>query len=69
VFYGYYDRVCSSIFVLIERITALITDRLIALSEGERNETVQLRIGKPERWTIIHSGVESAFVNNNDRPG
>ncbi|MFH1259479.1 MAG: glycosyltransferase family 4 protein [Elusimicrobiota bacterium] len=66
VFYGYYNQALSRLFVLIERITALITDRLIALTEGEKNETLQLGIGKPKKWVIIHSGVEVSFVNQTE---
>jgi len=45
------------IFIIVEKITARITDKIIALTEGERNESLSYGVGKPEQWEVIHSGV------------
>ncbi|MFN3550198.1 MAG: glycosyltransferase family 4 protein [Endomicrobiia bacterium] len=59
VFYGYFSKIKSLFFLFLERITAKITDKLVALTEGEKNESVKFGIGKPQKWIIIHSGVEN----------
>jgi glycosyltransferase involved in cell wall biosynthesis len=58
IFYGYYGKVITKLFVLIEKITARITDKLIALTEGEKNESLTYGVGKKSQWVIIHSGVD-----------
>ena len=58
VFFGHFDPMMSGIFLLVERITALITDCMVALAEGEKKDYVELSIIKPARIDIIHSGVD-----------
>jgi glycosyltransferase involved in cell wall biosynthesis len=58
VFFGHFNPIMSRIFLLVEKITALITDRMVALTEGEKNDYVELSSIKPERIDIIHSGVD-----------
>lgn len=58
VFYGYYGKTVSAFFVLIEKITAIITDKIIALTEGEKKESLAYGVGKTEQWEVIHSGVD-----------
>jgi glycosyltransferase involved in cell wall biosynthesis len=57
VFYGYYPQVISQCFMMIERITALITDRIVVLTHNEIDEHLQRHIGRPEQFTVIHSGI------------
>ena len=68
IFYGHFGPLASGFFVLLERFMALITDRLIALTVGERNDYLKSSVSKPDRIVTIHSGVEiddylSARVN------
>ena len=58
IFYGYYGKLKTALFVLLERLTAKITDKLIALTDGERNESLAFGVGKSHQWSVIHSGVE-----------
>lgn len=58
VFYGYYNFFKTMIFILVEQITAKITDKLIALTEGERDESLRFGVGRREQWVIIHSGID-----------
>ena len=57
VFYGYFGSLRTYFFTLLERWTALCTDRLVALSGGERRESLARSVGVPSQWTIIPSGV------------
>lgn len=57
IFYGYYNKLVTYLFIILERITAKITDKFIALTEGEKKETLKFKVGKPQQWVVIHSGV------------
>jgi glycosyltransferase involved in cell wall biosynthesis len=44
--------------LFLERITAKITDKLVALTEGEKNESLSFGVGKEQQWVIIPSGID-----------
>lgn len=58
VLYGYGGGLASWIYRMAERITASITDRLVALSDGERRESAAAGIGRLDRWVVVPSGVD-----------
>lgn len=58
VFYGYFNVLKSWFYAVLERFTAPITARLIALTEGERRESLAWGMGKPAQWQVIPSGVD-----------
>lgn len=58
VFYGHFGILAVKVFFLIEKITNLITDRIVALTEGERKDYIGLSVSKSDKITTIHSGVE-----------
>ncbi|MFH1378801.1 MAG: glycosyltransferase family 4 protein [bacterium] len=58
VFYGYYGRYMSKLFIWIEKISAYITNRIIGLTDGEIADYITYNIAKPSKFTPIHSGVE-----------
>jgi glycosyltransferase involved in cell wall biosynthesis len=58
VFYGHFGRWASRFFLWIEKIFAHFTDRLIALTEGEREDYIVLSVAPHEKITTIHSGVD-----------
>jgi glycosyltransferase involved in cell wall biosynthesis len=60
VFHSYEGRLRTQGFVWLERACARTADRLIALTDTERCEHLDLGIGRPEQWTTIHSGVDFA---------
>lgn len=57
VFFGHFDPLMSRIFLLIEKITALITDCMVALTEGEKKDYVVRSISEEKKIVRIHSGV------------
>lgn len=64
VFHGYFTRITSKLFILLERITAWITDAIIAVSERERIETLEQGIGSPHKLVTIYSAVDlNRFMN------
>jgi len=58
VFYGHFGPLASRFFLVIERLTAAITDRMVALTEGERKDYIAFSVCDPDRVVTIHSGVE-----------
>ncbi len=49
VFYGHFGPLVSRFFLAIERLMASITDRMVALSEGERNDYIRFSVSSPDR--------------------
>jgi glycosyltransferase involved in cell wall biosynthesis len=58
VFYGHFNPAVSRIFMWIEKLLALITDRVVALTEGEKKDYVDLAVYPPRKLLTIHSGVD-----------
>jgi glycosyltransferase involved in cell wall biosynthesis/folate-dependent phosphoribosylglycinamide formyltransferase PurN len=58
VFHSYFSRWTERFFIRLERWMARWTDRLVALTDACRREHLDLRIGKPEQWVVIPSGVD-----------
>ena len=58
VFYGHFGPLVSKCFLLTERLMALITDRMVALTQAERDDHIALSVFSPEKIVMIHSGVD-----------
>lgn len=58
VFWGYFNKWKTAFFIILERLSALITDRIITLTEREKKDHLRFRIAPEERFTVIHSGVD-----------
>lgn len=58
VFYGYgFSCIKTRLFILLEQISAKISQKLIALTEGEKKESLSRGIGKIIQWEVVHSAV------------
>ncbi|MBI4619597.1 MAG: glycosyltransferase family 4 protein [Desulfobacterales bacterium] len=57
IFYGYYGKIKTKLFILLEKLTASLTDKIITLTRKEREEHIQFNISKPHKFVVIHSGV------------
>lgn len=58
VFYGHFGPAISRLFLILERIFDRLTDRLIALTGGERKDYLALSVSRSKKIDIIHSGVD-----------
>ena len=58
VFYGHFGRLRSWFFLQFERLLAKVTIRLIALTEAERDEHLERRVGRAGRFAVIPSGID-----------
>jgi glycosyltransferase involved in cell wall biosynthesis len=66
VFYGHFGRFASRIFLWVERRFSKFTDRLVALTGGEKNDYIEMSVCAPEKLLTIHSGVDvQQFLNAN----
>ncbi len=58
VFYGYFGRIKTGLFITLERITACITDRIITLTEKGKLEHIAYRIAGEDKFIPIYSGID-----------
>ncbi len=58
VFYGHFGSFRSWVFLQIERVLSVITHRLIALTEAERQDHLDRSVGKPGRFAVVPSGID-----------
>jgi glycosyltransferase involved in cell wall biosynthesis len=58
VFYGHFGPFASRMFMRVEKIFSRFTDRMVALTDGEKNDYINLSVCPPEKLLKIHSGVE-----------
>ena len=58
VLYGHFNRLMSRLFLLVERLFGRITDGVVALTDGEKNDYVQLSVYQAGKMVTIHSGVD-----------
>lgn len=59
IFYGYYGPLRSALFIMLERLAARWTHRLVALTERGVAEHLERGIGRPGQWVVIPSGVDT----------
>jgi len=60
VFWGYFGPARTRFFILLEKLSALVTDRLVMLTEQERRDHLRVGIAPQERFVTIHSGIDLA---------
>lgn len=58
VFHSYGGRLKTRAFVALEQYAAAYADRLVALTASERREHLELGIGGPDQWSVVHSGID-----------
>ncbi|MBN1493688.1 MAG: glycosyltransferase family 4 protein [Candidatus Omnitrophica bacterium] len=57
VFYGYFGPVKTKFFIILEKITALITNKIITLTERGRQDHIDLKIAPAQKFIAIPSGI------------
>jgi glycosyltransferase involved in cell wall biosynthesis len=72
IFYGYYKRFISKIFIILEKYVAHYTDKILNLTEHGRQDHINEKIGRPEKFRVSSCGVDLApyldFPSRNLRP-
>jgi len=64
VFWGYFNKCKTACFILLERLTAKITDQIITLTEQEKQDHLRFRIAPEGKFRVIHSGVDLAAFSD-----
>ena len=67
IFHSYFSPPKEKMFLFFERLAASWCHVLIALTESEKKEHLAVRVGKPDMWHVIPSGVnEKKFGDFSD---
>jgi glycosyltransferase involved in cell wall biosynthesis len=64
IFYGYYGRAVTALYVALERIGSRWSDRLITLTDREIEEHLALGIGRRPQFVTVPSGVPTAELRS-----
>lgn len=67
VFYGHFSPLLSRLFLFIERFFSRFTQRLVALTESEREDHLQRAVGRAETFAVIPSGIDLDRFRRLDR--
>jgi glycosyltransferase involved in cell wall biosynthesis len=65
IFYGYYGHLLTRLFISMERLAARLSDRIVTLTDREAEEHLERRIGRPEQFVTIPSGVDTDELRSN----
>lgn len=55
--HGYFSAPMTRGVVAAERSLAVVTDRIVAVGEGVRDELLRARVGRPDQYAVIPPGV------------
>jgi len=58
VFWGYFGPAKTRLFILLEKLSALVTDRLVMLTDQERLDHLRAGVAPEQMFITIHSGVD-----------
>ncbi len=58
VFYGYFSPMKTRVFILLEKITAHVTSRLVTLTRSGMEDHLRLGVGHPDQFRVIPSGAD-----------
>jgi len=62
IFYGYYGGRRTALFIALERAAARWTDRIVTLTERGTDEHLAQKIGRPDQYVSVPSGVPTAAI-------
>lgn len=66
VFHGYFNFVLTKCFIVAEKISVLITDKIVTVTDRERDEHFKVGVGRRKKFITIHSGVAlDCFIGGN----
>ena len=58
IFYGYGGRVASRLYILAERMASMFCDRIVALTDIEKDDYIRLKVAGAEKISVIPAGIE-----------
>jgi glycosyltransferase involved in cell wall biosynthesis len=66
IFYGYFNKVVTTLFLWVERLTARITDKIITLTDRGKQEHIDLKVAAENKFITIYSGINVNLTNPPD---
>lgn len=57
VFWGYFNKWKISFYIILEKLTARITNKIIALTLQEKNDHIHYHIASRDKFSVVHSGI------------
>jgi len=64
VFWGYFGRCKTLFYIILEKLTACITDKIIALTEQEKKDHLHFLIASEDKFSVVHSGINLDRFSN-----
>jgi glycosyltransferase involved in cell wall biosynthesis len=58
VFFGYFSSLKTKIFILLEKLASPLADKIVALTNGEKEDYIVYKIASERKLAIICSGVD-----------
>jgi glycosyltransferase involved in cell wall biosynthesis len=58
IFYGYFGRLKTKMFIWLEKFASRMTDKIVALTESEKSDYIAHKIVDEKKCAVIHSGIE-----------
>jgi len=58
VFFGYFKPVKTKIFIFFEKLSSHITDKIVALTNREKDDYILFKTTREEKSVVINSGVD-----------
>lgn len=58
IFYGYFGRLKTKMFIRLEKLASRMTNKIVALTDGERSDYITHKIAREGKCIVIHSGIE-----------
>jgi glycosyltransferase involved in cell wall biosynthesis len=58
VFFGYFSSLKTKIFILLEKLASPLADKIVALTNGEKEDYISYKITSERRLAIICSGID-----------
>lgn len=58
IFHSYFGTIKNKVFLKVEQALAKKTDILVSLTQAERDDHLDLKVGTSEQWRVVPSGVD-----------
>ncbi len=64
IFWGYFSKWKVLFYIILEKLTACIANKIIALTEQEKNDHIHLCIASEDKFSVVHSGIDLDRFSN-----
>ena len=68
IFYGYYGKFKTSVFVALEKLTACFTGKITTLTKLGLEDHVKLKIAPRQKFRVVYAGIDVEKFQRGSRP-